>query len=195
MPTIILTRHGQTRANLENRFAGRADVGLTPEGVAQITALADRLASLSPATVVCGPAARTRESATIIAARCKIPLRVMDEFDEIYLPHWDGLTKDEIRNRFGDEYPTWLSAPHRFRVEGCETIARVQERALAGINRILRHNPGGDVVLVTHLIVVRALLTAAAGKGLDAFRSFKMANGEIVRLREEEGKIRFAEPA
>ncbi len=35
MPTLILTRHGQSQWNLENRFTGWVDVDLTDQGVAE----------------------------------------------------------------------------------------------------------------------------------------------------------------
>ena len=35
MPTLILTRHGQSQWNLENRFTGWVDVSLTEQGVAE----------------------------------------------------------------------------------------------------------------------------------------------------------------
>ena len=35
MPTLILTRHGHSQWNLENRFTGWVDVSLTAEGIAE----------------------------------------------------------------------------------------------------------------------------------------------------------------
>jgi 2,3-bisphosphoglycerate-dependent phosphoglycerate mutase len=35
MPTLILTRHGQSQWNLENRFTGWVDVSLTEQGIAE----------------------------------------------------------------------------------------------------------------------------------------------------------------
>jgi len=35
MPTLVLTRHGQSQWNLENRFTGWWDADLTPAGEAE----------------------------------------------------------------------------------------------------------------------------------------------------------------
>lgn len=188
MSRIILSRHGLTEANLTDRFAGRADIGLTPAGREQVLTLADALVEYSPRLVACGPARRTRESAEIIANHLKVETRVMEEFHEIDLPHWDGLTKAEIRKKFGSQYPTWLATPHLFSVEGCEDLAAVRARALAGLNKLADEWRKGCLVVVSHLIVVRALLTAAHGVGLDRFRSYKMANSEFIVLKRTEDK-------
>ena len=37
MPKLILTRHGQSQWNLENRFTGWWDADLTEKGVAEAT--------------------------------------------------------------------------------------------------------------------------------------------------------------
>jgi len=38
MPTLVLSRHGQSEWNLENRFTGWWDVNLTEQGVQEATA-------------------------------------------------------------------------------------------------------------------------------------------------------------
>ncbi|WP_397587758.1 histidine phosphatase family protein, partial [Sandarakinorhabdus limnophila] len=35
MPSLVLLRHGQSQWNLENRFTGWWDVGLTDQGTAE----------------------------------------------------------------------------------------------------------------------------------------------------------------
>ena len=44
MPTLVLLRHGQSVWNLENRFTGWTDVGLTPQGEAEALSAARMLA-------------------------------------------------------------------------------------------------------------------------------------------------------
>ena len=43
MPSLVLLRHGQSQWNLENRFTGWWDVGLTEQGVAEATAAGQRM--------------------------------------------------------------------------------------------------------------------------------------------------------
>jgi len=194
MKQVILTRHGQSEANREDRFAGRMPFPLTDEGRRQAETLAANLAPLSPAQVLCGPTLRTRQTAEIIGEKLSLPVTADPAFDDISIPHWEGLTKDEIRERFGGEYPTWRATPHLFRLPGCETIAQVRDRAVAGIMALLDSGSHGCVVVVTHLVVVRALLTAAADTGIDRFRDFSLGNGEFAVLENNgRGGVRLVE--
>lgn len=180
--TIYLIRHGLTSANKENRFAGRSEEPLHPEGVAQIEGVARELLAETISRVYCGPLSRTRQSAEIAAGLLSAPVVSRESLNEINIPHWDTLTKDEIRARFGDEYPTWLDNPAGFYVPGCETIAEVRKRAVDCVEEIFSQSQGEKVLVVTHLIVVRSLLLHYLGKPLDEFRSIKVGNAQVVKL-------------
>ncbi|MDF1577707.1 MAG: histidine phosphatase family protein [Desulfurivibrionaceae bacterium] len=189
MPTtVLLTRHGKTAANLENRFAGRTGELLHPQGRAQIAEVAGTLKRKRISAIYAGPLARTGQSAEIIAGLTGAKVHEKEAFNEILIPHWDGLSKEEITARFGAEYPTWLSAPDRFRLPGCETLAQVRERAVAGIEELFSAHPGEAVVVVSHLIVVRCLILHYRKQPLGAFRSIKVDNGAITGLvRDDRG--------
>ncbi len=192
--TISLLRHGITAANIGKRFAGRTDEPLHPDGEAAIRTLAGELAKgrhgLPPVTaVICGPLTRTRQTAAIIAERLALPIFEEPRLTEIDIAHWDGLTKDEIRARFGDQYPTWLAAPDRFYVPGCETIADVQRRAVAAIEDLFAGHQGGHALVVSHLIPIRAVLLHYLGLPIARFRSIEVPNGALRTLqRQEDGK-------
>lgn len=178
---IYLIRHGKTQANLENRFAGRSAEPLCPEGKTQLKELAEKCARMGLAALYAGPLPRTRQSAQIIGDRCALDVREAPGLIDIYLPHWDGLTKDEIRQIFGAEYPTWLATPEKFHVDGCEDLLAVQKRAVAEVKAIAKREEG-IVLLVTHLIVARCLLLYYNDQPISRFREIKVANGEVVEL-------------
>ncbi|MEW6501993.1 MAG: histidine phosphatase family protein, partial [Thermodesulfobacteriota bacterium] len=184
---LYLVRHGITAANKEDRFAGRTDEPLHPEGEAQASAVADRLRGAGISAVVAGPLRRTRETAGIIAEKLGVAVMTLPALDEIAIPHWDGLTKAEIRQRFGPEYPTWLDTPERFQVAGCESIGDVQQRVVAAVAAMAQEYAGRSVLVVSHLIPLRALLLHHLGQPISAFRSIKIANAQLVRLTMEPG--------
>lgn len=185
MTTLYLVRHGITSANKENRFAGRTSEELIAEGIAQMSEVGKRLCNKNIAAVYCGPAKRTKQSAEILGSLLKVPIISLDELAEIEIPHWDGLTKDEIREKYGSQYPTWLSAPQIFNLPGCETLAQVQKRAIKGVNRILSEMRGQNAALVSHLIVLRCLVLYLTKKGIEDFRSIKIDNGSIIVVSGE----------
>lgn len=179
---IYLLRHGATPANLEERFAGRSDEPLHAKGIAQIREVAATLANQRIDKIFATPLARTRQSAALISSLTGAPVQVEEAFTEISIPHWDGLTKDEIRRRFGPEYPTWLAQPDAFSSPGCETLAAVRERAVAGLERIMASHGGQRLVVVSHLIVLRCLALHYLGQGLTDFRKISLKNGELTLL-------------
>lgn len=178
---IHLIRHGKTRANQENRFAGRSNEPLCRDGREQLVQLAQQCSGMGLTALYAGPLLRTRESARIIGERCGLTVHEAAGLIDIDLPHWDGLSKEEIRQCFGDEYPTWLASPHTFHVPDCEDLRAVQQRAVAQVEAIAAAE-SGSVLLVTHLIVARCLLLHYRQQPLSRFRAIKVANGEVVRL-------------
>ena len=185
MTTIYLVRHGITLANKENRFAGRTDEELHLEGKDQVRQVGEQLLDKNISAVYCGPAKRTTQSAAILGSVLNVPFVTLEELEEINIPHWDGLTKDEIRRNCGDEYPSWLNRPQSFSLPGCETLKQVQERAVGIVNRLLEQHDSGSLVLVSHLIVLRCLVLYYQELEIKDFRSIKLNNGSIIWLSED----------
>jgi broad specificity phosphatase PhoE len=186
MTTIYLVRHGITQANKENRFAGRTDEELLTEGIDQMLLVGERLKECGITSVYCGPAKRTVQSAQVFGSLFKVPYLPMQEFNEINIPHWDGLTKDEIRQHYNEEYPTWLNNPETFRLPGCETLKQVQKRAVLAVARMLAQQNSGNLLLVSHLIVLRCLVLYFLELEIKDFRSIKIDNGSIICLSEDD---------
>jgi broad specificity phosphatase PhoE len=182
MSTLYLVRHGITPANKENRFAGRTGEELHAEGIEQIRQVGEHLRDKKISAVYCGPAKRTVQSAEILGSLLNAPISHLAELDEIYIPHWDGLAKDEIRQQYGAQYPTWLSAPQAFNLPGCETLEQVQKRAVMSVKQILSGGYGQNLLLVSHLIVLRCLALYFQGLEITDFRSIKIDNGSILEM-------------
>lgn len=184
--TIYLIRHGLTTANKGDVFAGRTQEPLHPEGAAQLAEVGKNLIECGISRIFCSPLARTRQSARIVGELLGVPVEADEALNEISIPHWDGLTKESIRARFGPEYPTWLADPAGFCVLGCETIAEVQSRAVACLETIFRACPGQSLLVVSHLIVVRALLLHYMARPIEDFRAIKVGNAQVAILSRDE---------
>ena len=188
--TIYLIRHGLTTANKNDVFAGRTQEPLHPEGVVQLAEVGERLGGRGISKIFCGPLARTRQSAGIVGELLDVPIATEEALTEINIPHWDGLTKEAIRARFGSEYPAWLDDPTGFCLPGCETIAEVQRRAVACLETIFSAYPGQNLLMVSHLIVVRALLLHYLARDIGDFRAIKVGNAQVVTLvRDDFGGV------
>src|SRR3989338_5544897 len=184
--TVYLIRHGLTAANKNDVFAGRTQEPLHPEGEAQLAEVGESLGGRGISKIFCGPLTRTRHSAVIVGDVLGVPVAADEALNEISIPHWDGLTKEAIRARFGSEYPTWLADPAGFCVPGCETIAEVQGRAVSCLEAIFRAYSGQNLLVVSHLIVVRALLLHYLAQPIAGFRTIKVGNAQVASLVRDE---------
>jgi len=180
--TIYLTRHGATAANLENRFAGRSEEPLHQLGRRQLEEVAAKMKQDNLNAIYTGPLPRARQSAEIIGNLIDTPIIAREAFNEILLPHWDNLTKEEITRQFGPEYPTWLASPEKFAVTGCETLFQVQDRAVKGIEKIFAEHQGETVIVVSHLIVIRCLVLYYREMEIKDFRSINISNASLTSL-------------
>src|SRR5512140_1629062 len=118
---VYLVRHGATQLTAENRFSGAVGVDLSEEGRAQVRRLAERLAHDPVAAVYASPLSRTVETAELLAAPHRLPIRRDDGLREISHGRWEGLTRHEVEERFPGEYQVWESDPFAFAPDGGET--------------------------------------------------------------------------
>ena len=107
----LLVRHGETEGESSIRYHGRTDVALselgrdtdaprgraieTNRGGADFRRAFSRVRSL-----------RASEGARIVAGD-SAPLVTIDEFAEVHFGLFEGLTADEIRERYPDEFARW----------------------------------------------------------------------------------------
>ena len=97
MTKIILVRHGHVEGISPERFRGRTDLMLTPEGLRQAEATARRIhATWRPAAVYTSPLGRCRMTAEAIGNLFGLSPSPVDGLIDIDYGQWQGLTPDEI---------------------------------------------------------------------------------------------------
>ena len=107
-------------------------------------------------------------------------MRTDPRFREIDQGDWEGLTTDEIRERW-----PMLWGPHRHYSArpGGESPQQVRARALEGLKDLVGEHPEGQIVLVSHGGTIRWIVAEAFG--YDDKRSARLrglGNGAIVSL-------------
>ncbi|MBU0731117.1 MAG: histidine phosphatase family protein [Proteobacteria bacterium] len=189
MTEIYLIRHGITAANLNKIFAGRSQEPLHADGITQIESVGRQLVPKNIRSIVSGPLPRTTQTAGILSRITGAGIVIDQRLNEILIPHWDGCTKDELRERFGNEYPHWLSQPEKFELPDCETLYAVQQRAVEAAEQIFQINTRQNTLIVSHLIPLRCLLLHYRDLPMKDFRSISFDNGAVIRLsREKDGQ-------
>ena len=162
MIRIILVRHGHVDWLAPERFRGRAELPLSGLGRRQAQAVAGYIAaSWKLEAVYTSPLGRCRETGAVIAAPFHLEPQPVDGLADIDYGEWQGLTRQQAKERWPDETELWFRAPHFAVIPGGETLAAVLSRATAALRDIMRHHPEGTVVLVGHDSINRVLLLFA----------------------------------
>jgi probable phosphoglycerate mutase len=170
--TVVLVRHGVTAHTVEKRFSGglaSANPGLSDEGRAQARAVADWLAPMAEHVdaVVASPVRRTRETAEIVAERLGKDVDVEPGFAEMEFGRWDGLTFEEVGKQHPRSLEAWLGSVD-VPPPGGESFRQVEERVLAGLQRLVDRHAGGTVVVVSHVTPIKTLVAHAVDAPLEA---------------------------
>ncbi len=105
---VLLLRHGRTMWNAQHRFQGQADPPLDDLGRAQAYEVAALVAALKPDLILSSDAKRALQTAAPLGAITGLPVTSEPRFRERSLGHWEGLTRDDVAERYPDEFDDWM---------------------------------------------------------------------------------------
>jgi probable phosphoglycerate mutase len=163
---------------------------LTAIGLEQAEALGEYLANQKPLTAIyCSPFLRCRETASAIASRQALEVKIRDELREVevYLP--EGLT---MRQHLGDEawqaYADRMRALRTWDARGVlgETTTSVRQRSVAALDEAVRSHPGGRIALVSHGPVIVTYFATLFASPYDLIFQPRLTSISVVWARGEE---------
>jgi 2,3-bisphosphoglycerate-dependent phosphoglycerate mutase len=185
MPTLVLLRHGQSAWNLENRFTGWWDVGLTDKGVAEARAAGRAMQAAGLDFDLAFTSVQTRAIKTLNLA--------LGEMDRLWLPvikdwhlnerHYGGLTgldKAETAAKHGEEQvkiwrrsfdvpPPPLEPGSPFDLSGDRRYAGIKVPAAESLkDTIARVLPYWESAIAPELKAGKRVIIAAHGNSLRA---------------------------
>jgi alpha-ribazole phosphatase len=162
MTRVWLIRHGEPAEEARQRCYGSLDVGLSETGRAQIAAVWEFLKDEKVEAIYCSPRLRAFESAT---RRSRAGLEtcptVLQDLREIDFGDFEGLTYDEIAERYPDLYCQWMESPTEVQFPNGECFAGMRARVLAAFDEIRREHENETIAIVSHGGVNRILIAWA----------------------------------
>lgn len=177
---FVLVRHAESVWNAARRWQGHADPPLSARGREQAARLARALAGERFDVFLSSDLARARETAAAVARVLGREPQVDPVFRELDVGRWTGLVREEIERddaallrRFDSEAPD-------VRAGGAETRSELRDRVRRAAAAWAAARPGGRILLVTHLGVIRALVPGAMP-----------ANAELLRATWGELRLRY----
>jgi len=168
---VYLMRHGEVANDGEKRYNGHIDVDITERGVEQMHRLAGILEGKPVKAVYSSDLIRSVKGAQIVSARLGLtptPVRMLRERS---VGKWEGLTQEEIQQRYPEEFIAWRSDLLNYRPPNGECLIDVQNRILPEYKKIVSSHPDQEIALLLHGGVNRVILADALGLApLNLFR-------------------------
>jgi broad specificity phosphatase PhoE len=184
---LYLIRHGESVYNAEGRIQGHADIPLSELGRRQGAAAAEVLAGLSLDALYASPLRRAYETAEIIAARLKLPIRLDDRLKEINVGIFQSQLRAELDRLFPEEMARWTSEDLDYVVPGGESRRQLLERGRAALRSIAAAGHR-NVGVVSHgrilMATIKDLLEIPQERP-----PYALQNGSITTLSYNEGKF------
>jgi glucosyl-3-phosphoglycerate phosphatase len=137
----VLWRHGQTTWNAEHRFQGQTDIPLDETGEAQAEYTARRLATLRPDAIFASDLSRAQQTAAALGRLTGLAVTLDKDLRERFGGDWEGLSDQEIRERYPAERKTW-NPPNG------EPTAVVADRVAVALARIADGLDDGQLAVV-----------------------------------------------
>ncbi|MBI5947137.1 MAG: histidine phosphatase family protein [Chloroflexi bacterium] len=186
---LYLIRHGETDHNRDGLGLGRADVPLTPHGLAQSEAVARRLASEPVSRILSSPLQRAATVAAAIGQARGVEVELRDELAEMDIGETEGLAFAEMRARFPEFLSRWTGpAAAATPMPGGESLDDVRDRILPLLAG-LRTSSEQAVALVSHNFVIRVMLCELLGLPSSSFRSFGVDLASVSAISFDRGRL------
>ncbi|MDO8282510.1 MAG: alpha-ribazole phosphatase [Thermodesulfovibrionia bacterium] len=191
---LYLIRHGETEGAETKRYKGHIDVPLSANGIEQIKRLAGYLNN-SPIpllskrgqkkinAVYCSDLSRAVKSAEIIADPYGLKPIIMPELRERNFGLWEGMSFDEIREKWPDAFNAWAANPFEFSPMNGESTIELRDRALKVFSEIIEKHQGENIAIVAHGGINRVILCHLLGIPLE----------NIFRVEQDYGCLNIVE--
>ncbi len=191
MTRLIITRHGQSIANAERRFAGHSDFDLSALGYNQAELVADYICKHeSPEFIYSSDLLRAYHTALPTAKRLGLQIIPTTELREIYAGEWEGKTTDELAEEYAHDFGIWRNEYAKSRCTGGEATAEVYVRALKTLSSLAEKHDGQTIMLSTHATVVRAICAYSLGLSAERVGEIPFTHNASVNIFEyENGRL------
>ncbi len=190
MGQIIFLRHGQAKNNTERILAGRTEgVPLTDTGIKQAEHTAQLLEHMNISTIYSSPIQRAKHTAEIAAKHNSLDLTIDDRLIELDMGKFTGMPYDEIFNSHGNVFMKFYNGELEIAHNGVETFSDVKKRILGIVDHIIEKHPDENVLLVTHMDPIKAMLSTVIDLSPTNLYELIITNASLTIFRENDKKF------
>ena len=190
MGQIIFLRHGQAKNNTERILAGRTEgIPLTEIGIKQAEHTAELLEHMNISAIYSSPIQRAKHTAEIVAQHNSLNVAIDERLIELDMGKFTGVPYDEIFTNHGNVFMKFYNGELEIAHNGVETFAEVKKRVLGIVDHVIEKHPDENVVLVTHMDPIKAMLSTIVNLSPTNLFELIIANASLNIFREKERKF------
>ncbi|MFV0343017.1 MAG: histidine phosphatase family protein [Anaerocolumna sp.] len=182
MATIVyLIRHGETEWNKLGKFQGSTDISLSEEGIKQAHLAADVLKGKFD-HIYASPLSRAKHTAEIIGEASAIVPQIEPHIKEINFGLWEGLTFEEIKEKFPKEFTSWRNPLEGYLMSEDISVKNAGKRAGDTIRRLVTKHPGKKIAIVAHGGILKAGIIDLFHWDMTMYYKIFLGNTSITKL-------------
>jgi broad specificity phosphatase PhoE len=187
---LYFVRHGQTEWNAENRIQGRQDSNLTEQGMEHANHLGESLKEVEWTAIYSSQSMRALKTAEIVKRERPLLIRQDERLMEMHLGDWEGMTMEEIKEMNPEQHDNYWNLPSRYQNETGESFEEVKERVEVFLNKILQTYESGNILILTHGVVIKMVQLIGSRLGMDQLWATPYIEGtSVTKLKIENKKI------
>ena len=92
---------------------------------------------------------------------------------------WEGKSESLIQQQYPLEWKLWNSSPHQLKLPGRETLQQLQRRVIERMHSISAEGQAENILVVTHVAVIRVALLYAQQRPLSEYKSVAVDNCQL----------------
>lgn len=182
MAKLILLRHGQSVWNLENRFTGFVDVGLSEKGVEEAKDAGRKLKGMRIDRIFTSVLKRAIDTTALVVEEAKlddVPIEKDIALNERHYGDLQGLNKDETRAKFGAEQVFKWRRSFDIAPPGGESLKDTCARAIPYYREHILPlvKTGQNILVSAHGNSLRGLIKELEGLSDDAITKVEVPTG------------------
>ena len=190
MGQIIFLRHGQAKNNTERILAGRTEgVPLTEIGIKQAEETAELLKHMNISTIYSSPIERAKHTAEIAGKYNSLDVTIDDRLNELDMGKFTGMPYDDIFKSHGNVFMKFYNGELEIAHNGVETFSNVKKRVLEIVEHVIEKHPDENVLLVTHMDPIKAMLSTIVELSSTNLYELIIANASLNIFIEKERKF------
>jgi len=188
--SIIFLRHGQAKNNTERILAGRTPgIPLTEKGMDQAQKAAEFLEQMNISRIYSSPIERAKHTAEIVGKQNSVDVTIDERLIELDMGKFTGMPYDEIFSSHGNVFMKFYNGELEIAHNGVETFEEVKRRILDIVDYVLETHPDENVVLVTHMDPIKAMLSTIVDLTPENLFELIIANASLNIFREYKRKF------